>query len=78
VEKKDLGFSELESWVNMTGKIISPWQSEMIIKMSRVYNSAIHEYNCKDVPCPVAQEVDKAAVTRDIKSAFSKLRKNNG
>lgn len=67
-------WTELYSWSELTARELTPWESETIIQMSRVFVSHHYMYDGKDLPSPYEPEtLDREKVSHNVGSFLRML-----
>lgn len=54
---RNIGWADIEAWKSATGTPVCLWESELIIKLSNIFNNYVSKYSNSVLPSPMAETV---------------------
>jgi hypothetical protein len=70
-----LSWQEIAAWNAATDANLTPWELQVIRRLSSVYCEALMDARAPDCPAPYAEEIDRDAVDEKFRALFSALRR---
>ena len=64
----DLTWTELKSWITLTGIDLCAWESRIIMRLSHIYQSHMNQYNNTKATSPYVEVIEGEALQSNIKS----------
>lgn len=76
------GYSDIESWSNLTGSVPTPEETSILVSMSSAYTGALAEFRSKDhnlippVDCRTQEEID-TMISEKMKRSLVRFKNAN-